>query len=73
MTEIDVCLVKHGNLPVPNVGADFASPFVVVLLRGVDDCKTRQEAMEVQAKMAFSRGFATPMFGPVQAVGDQWS
>jgi hypothetical protein len=29
--------------------------------------------MEVQAKMAFSRGFATPMFGPVQAVGDQWS
>ena len=27
--------------------------------------------MEVQAKMAFGRGFATPMFGPVHAVGDQ--
>ena len=71
MGKVQVSLVKYDDFTGPNGGAQFPCPFGVVMAGGVDEGKTRQEAVQIQPQMTFGGGFAPPMLGPVQARGHQ--
>ena len=69
--EVDVGLVKQGNLAFPEVGAKLGGAGVVVMGCLLDDGVAGQEALEVEAQVQLGRCLAAAVFRPGHAVGHQ--
>ena len=71
MGKVHVGFVENHDLSSLQMRAEFARALLIVLPGSIDDGKTGQLAAQIQPQMAFGGRLAPPMFGPVQAVGDQ--
>ncbi len=71
VVEVDVGLVEQSDLSVLESGAKLAGSGVVVMGGFLDDGEGGQEVLQVKAHVKFRGGLATPMLGPVHAVGHQ--
>ena len=71
MGEVDVGLVKQGNLAFLKVSAEFRGTGVVVMAGFLDNGISRQEALEVEPQVQLGGGLAAAVFGPAHAVGHQ--
>jgi len=70
--EIDVGLVEDDDFTWGNTRTDLACPLVVVMGSGVDNGKGRKKAVKVEPQVHFGSGLASTVFGPTNAVGDQF-
>ena len=69
--QIDVSLVKQYDFTLFEGGAHFAGSFGVIVPSRVDDGKTGQKTLQIQAHVTFGSRLSPTMFSPIHAVGDQ--
>ena len=71
MGEVEVRAVKQNDLPGADAGAHLPGAGVVVVPRGVDDRKARQQAVQIEAQVALGGRLSPAVLGPAHAGGDQ--
>lgn len=70
--EIDVRLVENDDFSGTNACADFACPLVIVMGSGIHDGERGKKTVQIKSEVHFGSGLAAAVFGPVEAVGDQF-
>lgn len=69
--KMDVCLVKDGDLTGLEPGTQGHDPGAVVVGGFLNDGKSGEETLQIKTQMHLGSSFASAVFGPVHAVGNQ--
>jgi len=69
--EVDVCLVKHDNLPGAHARTDLGSLMGIIVPGRFHQEETGKKCSQIQAEMHFGGCLLPAMLGPVKAIGHQ--